>query len=147
MKVKKAKFSSKVLLREMVSKLYLLVLLRLDALADVSVYVSTGALRAGADGSAINPFPSIPEAQEHVRQLRVGGEIGEVVIHIAKGLYPPFAVHGGDSGLHAGPKTIYRGVGINTRISGGTEIPPSLFKPTKTLPEEWQVQILLFASQ
>ena len=37
----------------------------------------------------------------------------------------------GNSGLHGGARTVYRGSGSGTVISGGVEIPPALFKQTK----------------
>jgi hypothetical protein len=78
-------------------------------------------------------FTTIRHAQQHVRDLRAAGASGEIVLDIGIGMHPPFSVSANDSGLHASARTIYRGKGTKTRISGGTEIPPALFKPSKNL--------------
>jgi hypothetical protein len=90
----------------------------------VTVTISGTAAAAAASSSS---HPTIPEAQRHVRGLRTAGVTGEIVLDI-EGAHPPFSVGRQDSGLHDNARTVYRGKGAKTRISGGVEIPPSLFK-------------------
>ena len=84
-------------------------------------------------GTSSSFHPTIPDAQRHVRKLRAAGATGEIVLEI-EGTHPPFSVGKQDSGLHTKARTVYRGKGDRTRISGGTEIPPSLFKPSAANP-------------
>jgi hypothetical protein len=81
--------------------------------------------------TAVAVHPTVAEAQRHVRRLRAAGVAREIVLDLSAGVHPPFAVGAADSGLHPGARTVYRGSssGARTRISGGVEIPPSLFKP------------------
>lgn len=88
---------------------------------------------SGMDGSSSSFHPTIPQAQRHVRMLRAAGATGEIVLEI-EGTHPPFSVGQRDSGLHPNARTVYRGKGAKTRISGGTEIPPALFKPSAANP-------------
>ena len=78
--------------------------------------------------------PTIDQAQHHVRGLRAAGVSGDIVLDIGEGTYRPFSIGVNDSGAHANDRTVYRGRGAKTRISGGTEIPPALFKPSKAFP-------------
>ena len=102
-------------------------------------------LNLGADSSEVTVtvssvgFPNsvhstIAEAQQHVRGLRAGGLAQEIVLDIGEGVHPPFTVGMADSGLHPSARTVYRGKGDQTRVSGGVEIPPSLFKPSQSNP-------------
>jgi hypothetical protein len=76
--------------------------------------------------------PTIEQAQHHIRGLRAAGVSGDIVLDIGEGTYRPFSIGVNDSGVHASARTVYRGRGVKTRISGGTEIPPALFKPSKS---------------
>eukprot|EP00729_Bicosta_minor_P023504 gene23503-12020_t len=107
----------------------------------VTVTVSSTAVGEEASSSNYPPhppshtYPSIAAAQHAVRALRASGVAGEIVVDISKGVHPPFSVGASDSGLNANARTVYRGRGImETTVSGGVEIPPSLFKPSATNP-------------
>ena len=98
-------------------------------LASAEVIVTVSEYNAAM---AASPFPTVAEAQHHVRALRAAGVSGEIVIDIGPGTHAPIKIGANDSGLNANARTIYRGHGPNTRISGGTEIPPALFKPSSS---------------
>jgi hypothetical protein len=117
----------------MVRVVLALLLLAASSAAAAEVTVRT----VPADGDAALPssvHPTVAEAQRHVRRLRAAGVAREIVLELGAGVHPPFAVGAADSGLHPGARTVYRGSGARTRISGGVEIPPSLFKPSPDNP-------------
>ena len=70
-------------------------------------------------------FATVAQAQRHVRALRTAGASGNIVVHIGEGVHTPFEVGPANSGLHGGARTVYRGRGSGTVISGGVEIPPA----------------------
>eukprot|EP00935_MAST-01C_sp_MAST-1C-sp1_P002107 g2107.t1 len=122
------------------STCYLLSLILSGALVNATE-ATTVFVAAEGSPSHSSSFETIAEAQRHVRQLRAAGTSGEIVIEIGEGTHAPFRIGPSDSGLNANARTIYRGQGLTTRVSGGTEIPPALFKPTKTLPAVWDIRI------
>ena len=89
----------------------------------------TATATAGAHSLPASTHSNIAGAQHRVRELRAAGVAGEIVLVIGAGVHPPFSVEASDSGLHSDARTVYRGTGPRTLISGGTEVPPSLFKP------------------
>ena len=86
-------------------------------------------------------FRTVAEAQQHVRSLRAAGASSNIVINLGEGVYAPFTIGPQDSGLSANARTIYRGNGADTRISGGTVVPSALFKTAQSFPAVWELHI------
>ena len=93
------------------------------------------------DSEVSSKFTTVAEAQHHVRSLRAAGSQDDITIAIGEGVHAPFTIGASDSGFSADGRTIYRGSGGKTKISGGTEIPPGLFKPSKFFPARWELHI------
>ena len=103
----------------------------LAELASPSRTIPATVVVTASDGAAAaSSHPTVAEAQRHVRGLRAAGVASTIVLDLSEGTHPPFSVGARDSGLYPNARTVYRGKGPATRISGGTEIPASLFKPS-----------------
>ena len=95
---------------------------------DRVVHVSANA-SVTVEGTAGLPFNTIDEATAHVRKLRQEEPaIGTIVVAIGAGRHRAFSVASGES---VDARTIYRGVGDSTVVSGGVEVPPSLWHANK----------------
>ena len=94
-----------------------------------------------AESEASSKFDTVAEAQHYVRGLRAAGSRHGVTIAIGEGVHGPVTIGASDSGFSADARTVYRGSGRKTHISGGTEIPPALFEPSKFFPARWELHI------